>query len=351
MWLGRVECIGEVVTLSQPVYSEPQPHGRHREIAAILLMAISLLILLSLHTNATGTVGLQLSNWLRRIFGLGAEVPAVFLCAAGVAILRQRVRQGRGRRITALLIMYAAALTGYHLIVTESEGPLSTYWVQRVGEEMRGGGYVGASLGSALLVAFGPWGSAVVLVAAFLIGITLYLETPVSTVVSAIVGAIARAFRAGAGGLCEFGAGLVREVRELVAMIHDQQRRVKPQRAARAVERTASRAYEPAPSSSRELQASSSWSQTMPAESAAAKAAAGERAPSFWDKLLRGRGGRRRPDNDALHQEEGELQALEAAPFDPDAESPQVLQDPVDVSFSTRPSRQGAMPEAGRNGK
>ena len=121
-------------------------------------------------------------------------MPAVFLFAAGVAILRQRVRQGRGRRITALLIMYAAALTGYHLIVTEIEGPLSPYWVQRVGEEMRGGGYVGASLGSALLVAFGPWGSAVVLVAAFLVGITLYLETPVSHVVSAIVGAIVRAF-------------------------------------------------------------------------------------------------------------------------------------------------------------
>src|SRR5690606_41404267 len=118
MWLGRVECIGEVVTLSQPVYSEPQPHGRHREIAAILLMAISLLILLSLHTNATGAVGLQLSNWLRRIFGLGPAVPAVFLFLSVVALLRQRVPQGRGRRMTALVSMYASARSPAHLIGT-----------------------------------------------------------------------------------------------------------------------------------------------------------------------------------------------------------------------------------------
>ncbi len=351
MWLGRVECIGEVVTLSQPVYSEPQPHGRHREIAAILLMAISLLILLSLHTNATGTVGLQLSNWLRRIFGLGAEVPAVFLFAAGVAILRQRVRQGRGRRITALLIMYAAALTGYHLIVTEIEGPLSPYWVQRVGEEMRGGGYVGASLGSALLVAFGPWGSAVVLVAAFLVGITLYLETPVSHVVSAIVGAIARAFRAGAGGLYEFGAGLVREVKELVAMIHDQQRRVRVQRAARAVERAAARASEPASPSSRELQASSSWSQRTDAESVAGAASAGGPAASFWGNLFSGRGRRRSPSEDAHLDKEREPQALEAASLDPRAESAAVLQEPAEESRFTRPRREGALPAAGRNGE
>ena len=35
--------MGEVVALSQPVYSEPQTSGRHREIIAILLLAISVL--------------------------------------------------------------------------------------------------------------------------------------------------------------------------------------------------------------------------------------------------------------------------------------------------------------------
>lgn len=248
MWLGRTECIGEVVAVSQPVYSEPQASGRRREIIAILLLAVSVLIVLSLHTNAAGAVGLQLSKWLRLLFGMGAVAPALFLFAAGLMILRPRAREGWGRRTSALFVMYAAALTGYHLIVTEIEGPLNEYWVMRLAEEMRGGGYLGAFLGSQLLVAFGPWGSAVVLTAVLLVGVVLYLDTPVSRVVALIVGAVARVLRGGATGVGDFFRGLVGEMRDLIAALSDKRRRARAERAARQAQAAKAVRSSPAPS-------------------------------------------------------------------------------------------------------
>ena len=137
--------------------------------------------------------------------------------------------------MTALLMMYASALTGYHLIVTEIEGPLSPYWVMRVGEEMRGGGYLGAVVGFRVLVAFGPWGSAVVLGAALLVGIVLYLETPVSR----IVARGRRLHRPSVSGRapaasCDFVRGLVGEVKDLAAMLRDKRRRAQAERAVRS---------------------------------------------------------------------------------------------------------------------
>ena len=166
-------------------------------------------------------------------------LPALLLFGVGWRALSQRVSEGRGRRMTALLIMYVAALTGYHLIVTEIEGPLSEYWVQRIGEEMRGGGALGAALGVRVLRAFGPWGSAVVLFAVFLIGIVLYLETPFSRFIGAIAGFVSRVLRGSTLGVADFFQGLVRETKELFALIQDKRRRAEAERAARKASRAA----------------------------------------------------------------------------------------------------------------
>ena len=157
------------------------------EIVAIVLLAAAVLVILSLYTHAAGNVGAAPAHWLERYLGRSAVFPALFLLGLGWSLLSQRTRAGRGRRVTALFIIYIAALTGYHLVVTEIDGPLNEYWLTQVGEEGRGGGFVGAVLSVWALRAFGPWGSAVVLIAAALIGAVLYLETPISRLAAASV--------------------------------------------------------------------------------------------------------------------------------------------------------------------
>jgi len=231
--------------LSQPFHEEQQARGRSREIVAIVLLAAAVLVILSLYTHAAGNVGAALAHWLERYLGRSAVFPALFLLGLGWSLLSQRTRQGRGRRVTALFIIYIAALTGYHLVVTEIDGPLNEYWLTQVGEEGRGGGFVGAVLSVWALRAFGPWGSAVVLIAAALIGAVLYLETPISRLAAASVRLARRVLRGATLGLVDFVLDAVRRTREFFARLQDQRRRAQAERAARKAARKASR--RPAP--------------------------------------------------------------------------------------------------------
>lgn len=290
--------------MSQPVYSDPHTGGRYREILAIVLVAISLFIVLSLYTGAAGAVGLHLSAWLRRLFGAGAVAPAIFLFAAGVVALRRRAREGWGRRATALLVIYAAVLAAYHLVVTELEGPLSEYWLTRVAEESRGGGYVGGMLASHLLVAFGPWGSAVVLTAALLVGVVLYLETPVSRIVAAVVGGISRVLQGGVTGIVGFFRGLVGEVKQLVASLSDKRRRAQAERAAQKARR-ATEVRKPASAAG---QPAVALRRSGPSELAAAQAAGGNEAGEIPVRRSWGS----RPDRDATSRADETAPAAEA---------------------------------------
>ncbi len=215
--------------------------GRRREIVGIFTIALAVLIIVSLHTTASGAVGAVLAKGLRRAFGYGADVPALFLFFIGVGALKPKKRQGDVRRVTALVLAYVILLTGYHLIATGLSGPLGPYWALRLAEESAGGGAVGGVIGARLLQAFGAWGSAVVLLALLATSVTLYMETPLSRIVQSFSELCARLFKAALSGAGGFVSGVMDELRELVAMIKDRRARASSEReaalAAKATER------------------------------------------------------------------------------------------------------------------
>src|SRR5690606_31275315 len=221
-------------TLSYPTPVEPSAGGRVREIVAILVMAFAVLTLVSLHSSASGAVGVALSRALRSAFGQGADVPALLLLWFGFSVLRSREREGRLRRAVAVLLAFTVGLSAYHTVVTYLQAPLSPYWAQQVGEQGAGGGAVGAYVSARMLAAFGPWGSPVVSLALFAIAFILYTETSVTRIALSLARAVSL-FIVGilrAGG--EFMVGAGREFVELVGAIRDRRRRAAASEKARA---------------------------------------------------------------------------------------------------------------------
>lgn len=235
MWLWLNECMREVILVSLPTQPEPRRSPRRREIGAILVMAFAILTLVSLHSSASGAVGLALSQSLRRAFGSGADLPALLLLYLGVAVLRARRGSGRARKFAALLLGFLSGLTGYHMILTERAGPLTPYWAIMTGEGGQAGGALGGYLSSKLLSAFGTWGSAVVLTAVFVIAIALFMESSLSKAAASVARFLFSLLFGGVRGVGGFFSGVAEELRELRARLTDA-------RALRAKEAEAQRA-------------------------------------------------------------------------------------------------------------
>lgn len=222
--------------MSYPVYEAPTPPGRRKELVAIVLMAFSLLIIVSLHSKASGAVGDLLARSLRTLFGKSADVPAIFLFAAGIMALKKNPRPGRARRAFAAVLLYVVLLSGYHLFAVQKNSPGTDYWVVHFAREGEGGGYLGGLIVSQLLKAFGVPGSIVVLSALFLVGITLYLETPIAKVASSVAQVLARLVVKLSGGIWAFVVGVRDEVIELMSTLSDRRRRAAALQATPAVQ-------------------------------------------------------------------------------------------------------------------
>lgn len=217
--------------MSHPEIDSPITRTVRRELIAIALMASAALIFVSLYTSAAGAVGAVLSRWFRAAFGQSAAVPALFLFASGIAVVRRTKRPGRLRRVLSITLIYLVLLAGYHLLVTELVGPFSSFWARRIGEEGLGGGYLGGFLAARLLVAFGSWGSIVVLSALFLVGVTLLLETPIARVASSIARVFVRLITWVGTGVWQFTLGVKDEIAELIGNLQDRRKRAAALRA------------------------------------------------------------------------------------------------------------------------
>lgn len=227
--------------MSIPVPAEPGGNSRIKEIVAVLVMALAMFTLVSLHTQASGVVGAVISSALRTTFGIGADAPAVFLFVLGVLMLRRRTGTGRVRKSFAVLLLFLVLLCGYHTVVTALQGPLTPYWAYQGGLHGEAGGIVGGFLTARMLTAFGGWGSAVVLGALAVISFSLYFETPLSRIVTSFLKTVRRIV-AGVVGFCiRFITDTSKEVRDLAGMLKDRRARAAAERQSRAASRAARR--------------------------------------------------------------------------------------------------------------
>lgn len=214
--------------MSSPVSLEGARRRSH-EIAGIILTAFAVLCLVSLHSEAAGSVGRLLESALRYACGNLAPIPPLFLAILGLSLLRRFSPAGRGRRAVATLLIYCAASGFIHLRWGEPF-PLSvsSLWLWRV--ETGGAGLIGAAVGETLRGAFGENGSVVVVAAAVLIGIVLYVETPLTRLLSGIGNWSAKLVSALFMGGWGFVSGLADEVRDLAASLRDRRRLARAER-------------------------------------------------------------------------------------------------------------------------
>ena len=134
--------------------------GRHqREIAAVLLIALGLVTVLSLLSVTRGAWINWWAQWLHRVFGWGAILAALAFLATGFLLFKPQLWQRVSKQwetIVGLELLFLGLLGIFHLLIGEQD-PL-------VAADLgRGGGYVGWAITRLLTSAVGTVGAWLVL--------------------------------------------------------------------------------------------------------------------------------------------------------------------------------------------
>ncbi|REJ32631.1 MAG: hypothetical protein DIU84_09820, partial [Bacillota bacterium] len=173
-----------------------------RELAAIALIAASVLLLFALYSDGAGagTVGGFFQRVLLGLFGRGAPVTVVLMGVAGVVLLVGReVPRLPARAVGALLALAAV------LVFVSGDMP-DTGFIAAARNGFRGhfGGVIGATLHWLLVRAFGPVGRTLIMAAMALASIPLMLQLPLGRLASAGARGAGRAATGSARALRDF---------------------------------------------------------------------------------------------------------------------------------------------------
>ena len=142
----------------------------------VILFTLTLLSLLSFF-RATGTIGVYITQALSKVLGWGDwtfPVILLILCYQLLRPARYDVKLINYIGLTLTVIGYSGLL---HLPVRTS--PLSDIIVQG-----RGGGYLGFAIGNTLLGITAFWGTLVILLAVFLVGLFIFLNTSFNSLIA-----------------------------------------------------------------------------------------------------------------------------------------------------------------------
>lgn len=164
--------------------------SRKIEIATIIVIGLASFALVSLYSQAAGTIGSWLSSTLRYIFGQFAAVPPLLLGILSIVTIRKRTTSFVRKSLAAVLFFFVL-MVAWHMIKGR---PIGFVWedVRSFSSAEPGGGIIGALASYALLTAFGQDGSVVILIVAALVAVTLYLDTPLSRFVAAVAGGLVK---------------------------------------------------------------------------------------------------------------------------------------------------------------
>lgn len=144
-----------------------------REISAVIYLAISLLVLLSIY-GGLGTVGRVFSDALKPIFGFGIHLIPVAFFSISLALFFAKKSPFTLARITGIALILVSLLSIFHLSVPVDD-------ILYAAEAGRYGGYVGFVLNFFFrsVLQIGNLGSSIIFVAAFIIGGLLTFEVSI----------------------------------------------------------------------------------------------------------------------------------------------------------------------------
>ncbi|MCA1553715.1 MAG: DNA translocase FtsK 4TM domain-containing protein, partial [Chloroflexi bacterium] len=160
-----------------------------KQVVAIGLLALAVVILLSLLTSSRGPVTEGLIEGIRFLVGWGVLLAPLWLAATGIYLLLDSINKipniGIERPIGAGLL-YLVALALIHLIAQQA-------LAVRNGDFVRNsGGLLGALLGDVLTGAVGDVGAYIVLLALAGVGVTFLLHLSLGDIVGAVALLVAR---------------------------------------------------------------------------------------------------------------------------------------------------------------
>src|SRR6185369_5173976 len=167
--MGRRKKQVEEVEKEQP---RPIIHGdAKRSVVAIFLFALAILFVLGFLSDAkiveAGVLGSFLNSVAGWMFGVGKYVSPLVLVIAGVILLFRKETLFYVSKLIGLSIAFASILGLVHILAYDPDKMLK---VAKLGE---GGGFLGYVFAIILLKLTGTVGGSVILVAFFLIGITV----------------------------------------------------------------------------------------------------------------------------------------------------------------------------------
>ncbi|MFZ5897735.1 MAG: DNA translocase FtsK 4TM domain-containing protein [Bacillota bacterium] len=154
-------------------YGQLKPQTRY-EILGLLLASGSVIMFLSIVSGTAGVVGNLIDRICRVIAGDGAVLLPLLLAYTGAVLIKDRHPVRFLPRLYGGLICLAALLAANHMRILVPEDSFGT--VTGSGAAGNGGGVVGAILAWVLYRCFGYIGSAVILISAGLVGVTLFTE-------------------------------------------------------------------------------------------------------------------------------------------------------------------------------
>ncbi len=161
-----------------------------KQVVAIALVALAVVILLSLVTSSRGPVTEGLIAGINWLVGWGVLLAPIWLAAIGIYLFLDSLNKipniGLERPIGAATL-YLVALALIHLIAQSAASVRSSELVNN------GGGVVGALIGNAISAAVGDIGAYVVLVALALVGVIFSLHLSFAQIAGGFEYLIARA--------------------------------------------------------------------------------------------------------------------------------------------------------------
>ena len=162
--------------VQRPLPAAGMSFDRKLDIAGIVLVFVGLVTALSLIPGTSSDI-LPLTAWLKlntQIAGWGVfGLPLGFLGVGLWLVLRKfgdRLPQVEAERLVGLVLLYLALLTTFHFYAAEYK---ATVFDSSLIDTGRGGGLLGAAILWALLTALGQLGTAVLLVAWWIIAVVL----------------------------------------------------------------------------------------------------------------------------------------------------------------------------------
>lgn len=160
---------------------------RKNEILGIIIIALGILSAISLFTDTVGIVGRKLSESYHTITGLGSYLIPLFLFIWGITLIRLKGLRFNSR-LLGFILSYLSILSIYHLY----SYPVFTLDYGLMGY---GGGFLGGFLSWGLLKLFGYIGTYVLLSTILLIGLLLWSDLLLLSVLQKIKDFILLIFR------------------------------------------------------------------------------------------------------------------------------------------------------------